>query len=81
MTYARARQCLIAILVAGNMALAWLLSGYSAEVKRLERVTAINVQTIAKMKADPQIRMNDAFRHYGENKVRKFLKKKGQAEI
>lgn len=81
MTYARARQCLIAFLLSGNVALAWLLGDYFAEVKRLESVNAINVQTIAKLKADPQTRMNEAFRHYGENKVRKHLKRKGQADI
>ena len=81
MTYARARQCFMVLLLSGLILVSWQWGKSEAEVSRLQGVNQINVATIAKMKADPQTRINEAFRHYGENKVRKFLKKKGQADI
>jgi hypothetical protein len=81
MTYARARQCFIALLLSGLILVSWQWGKSEAEVSRLQGVNQINVATIAKLKSDPQTRLNEAFRHYGENKVRKFLKKKGQADI
>jgi hypothetical protein len=81
MTYARARQVFIAALIAGNAVLAWQWGKSEAEVSRLEGVVKINVQTIARLKDTPQYKADSAFTDYVHDKVRKLLKKKGQADI